>query len=848
MRSLAAAVVLVSCVAEPARGADAVQPGVDVLAPAAGMAVMSANARFVAWVGPSSDGLLFVKDRQTAQLSAYELKTLMPAGSSARWLSRLDAISDDGRYLALTGADSSTYGSQVTAVRFDRQASSSVTLRRSSTFTGSLDPMSYTATAMSRDGRTLAWLEGGNLPDVAARVMLWRAADPVAREIGRTCVGSGQYGTVEPCISGPAVSGDGALVMYTAGSGNPEALAVLSVVSGHHDYFPEVRPATFRNSEGPTIATTGTGAHVLARSAAVPTSTPALALLDRGRRRVDTLPEAAGFDARAVSDDATRVLLQGPTAAVLDRASGLAFGISVTQALGFSASGRHVLGWYTHAGGGTDLRVVDLDADSDGMLDGWEARFGLDPTTATDATLDADGDGVDNHTEFLARSHPKALASATRLFAEGVGGAFFDTVVSVFNPGAVAADVVVRFLAAAGTSTSRTLRLAAYERTDLASCCIGTLEATEFAVVVESNVPVVADRRVTWDRVTAYGSHASTAVQAPATTWYFAEGATIGGLQTFLLLQNPGVTDGSATIEFLLADGTPATRTVAVPAASRRTVWVNQEGSPLDRAEFAIIVRTSVPMVAERAMYRDTSAQMFAAGTNAVGVTAPAVHWSFAEGTTRGGFDTFVLVANPSDAPVVITARFEGAGPAGVPVSVMRTYALEPRRRLTIWVDEAAAPLADAEFSTTISATAPIVAERAMWWRGGGADWIEGHVEFGATDNGRRFAVADAETNQATRTETFVLVGVADEQPALLRVTAYRSPGVALVRVFPATGSRTTIWMRQVFPELSGRYSVVVESLPVDGVRTPIFVERAMYAGDFASGAAARATMLPPEP
>ena len=34
------------------------------------------------------------------------------------------------------------------------------------------------------------------------------------------------------------------------------------------------------------------------------------------------------------------------------------------------------------------------DSDADGMLDGWEVRYGLDPTDPWDALLDADGDGV----------------------------------------------------------------------------------------------------------------------------------------------------------------------------------------------------------------------------------------------------------------------------------------------------------------------------------------------------------------------------------------------------------------------------------------------------------------------
>jgi hypothetical protein len=45
----------------------------------------------------------------------------------------------------------------------------------------------------------------------------------------------------------------------------------------------------------------------------------------------------------------------------------------------------------------SNLELMDPmanDSDADGMLDGWEVRYGLDPTDPWDADLDADGDGV----------------------------------------------------------------------------------------------------------------------------------------------------------------------------------------------------------------------------------------------------------------------------------------------------------------------------------------------------------------------------------------------------------------------------------------------------------------------
>ncbi|HUJ10037.1 MAG TPA: hypothetical protein VL171_08425 [Verrucomicrobiae bacterium] len=57
----------------------------------------------------------------------------------------------------------------------------------------------------------------------------------------------------------------------------------------------------------------------------------------------------------------------------------------------------------------------NLDADGDGIANGWEQAHGLDPLDASDAHLDPDGDGFSNLQESLAGTDPLDSASAFRI-------------------------------------------------------------------------------------------------------------------------------------------------------------------------------------------------------------------------------------------------------------------------------------------------------------------------------------------------------------------------------------------------------------------------------------------------
>jgi T5SS/PEP-CTERM-associated repeat protein len=58
-----------------------------------------------------------------------------------------------------------------------------------------------------------------------------------------------------------------------------------------------------------------------------------------------------------------------------------------------------------------------LDADGDGIANGWEQSYGLDPLNAADASADSDGDGFTNLQEYQAGTDPTNSASAFRILS-----------------------------------------------------------------------------------------------------------------------------------------------------------------------------------------------------------------------------------------------------------------------------------------------------------------------------------------------------------------------------------------------------------------------------------------------
>ncbi len=287
---------------------------------------------------------------------------------------------------------------------------------------------------------------------------------------------------------------------------------------------------------------------------------------------------------------------------------------------------------------------------------------------------------------------------------------------------------------------------------------------------------------------------------------------------------------------FLLEPSGTVTKTYSVPANSRVTIYTNEVqdangARPLNNRSFSTQVTSTAPIAVERSMYF-TNARVWNGGHEAAAVPAPRTSWYVAEGATGNFFTTFLLLANPNTSPATATIRY--LLPGGQVVT--RTYALAAQSRTTIPVNTV---VPNTEVSMDVSATLPIIVERAMYWPG--ANWSEAHASSGIAATGVTWGMAEGEVGGSRGFQTFILMANPTANAASVRMRFLVENGTSFVTptfTVPAN-SRVT----RAAGEFMGagqladgaRFGVLVESL--NGV--PLAVEHAMYwngGGEFWGG------------
>ncbi|MFI5076108.1 MAG: hypothetical protein ACHQRO_02140 [Vicinamibacteria bacterium] len=446
------------------------------------------------------------------------------------------------------------------------------------------------------------------------------------------------------------------------------------------------------------------------------------------------------------------------------------------------------------------------------------------------------------------------VTAFSSFLAEGATGDFFDYDLALANPSMASVDAEITYFPPTGATVTQTVTLPAESRRTIRVDDVAGLERTAMSTSVRTTTaPIVVERTMRWGQAPdpQYGAHTDRATAGTALKWYFAEGAQ-GFFHTYVLLANPGNTANTATIDWLIEGTGSVQRTVNLPPASRTTIYAGADDALVNRS-FGIVVTFAQPAVAERAMYFGTPPDvLFKAGHDSAGVTAPSTRWILAEGATGPFFETFILLANPN--PTQADATLEFLTQTGV--VVQRTVSIPALGRRTVDIEglsPAAPELTNAAVATVVTASQPIVAERAQYWPGVGLEWYEAHNSFGLTAPSTKWGLAEGRVGDppgvpAAGYQTYILLANPGTPAAAVTITFLRETGAPIVRTFIVFGhSRLNVAVGGIgstVPELANEmFGARIEST------LPIVVERALYgnAGTqvFGIGTNATATPLP---
>jgi subtilisin-like proprotein convertase family protein len=296
-------------------------------------------------------------------------------------------------------------------------------------------------------------------------------------------------------------------------------------------------------------------------------------------------------------------------------------------------------------------------------------------------------------------------------------------------------------------------------------------------------------------------------------TYALAEGATGGFFDLDITMANAGNVAAPLAIDFLPEGGAPIQTTNTVGANAPLQIHADQA---TDGGATSTIVRSldAVPLAIERTMSWDARGY----GGHGGGAVSPATRWLFAEGA-QGFLKTYILLANDNAKEVPVTVKFLLEG-GGVVTHVVNVPA---RSRETIDAGSLK-DVVNRSFGLDITAEAPIIAERAMYFSMGTDRLFDGgHESAGVNETSTRWFLAEGATGAFF--DCFVLLSNPNDAPARVRLTYLLSDGATFVQdVRMAPNSRETINVETVAPLLAN--AAVSTTVTSD---IGIVAERAMY-------------------
>jgi hypothetical protein len=379
--------------------------------------------------------------------------------------------------------------------------------------------------------------------------------------------------------------------------------------------------------------------------------------------------------------------------------------------------------------------------------------------------------------------------------------------VTVFRPGEDGLEPVTRIVT-----------IPAERRTDLNLSTVVSA-TTILPSIVESNAPILAERSLTSSADITSGP----GITQLSRIWYFAEGSTDNGFQTYLVLFNPQSTPTTANVTYIKGDGTLAQQAVRLEPNQRVVITVGDATTPQMRnVGFGTRIIANQPIAVERTMRFGADGAGLHTGR---GIVTLSRRWHFAEGTTQGAFQMRLLLLNPNNQAANTTVTFMGPDNA----SRTRRYAIPPTTRLVVDANEV---FPDTGIATMVESDRPLAVERALYFDNNSA----GTVSAGATEPAYVWRFVEGSSANARE---FLLISNPNARAAAVDVEFIFGDGRSdAQRIVTPPNSRYTLAVHEFYPGESSIAAVVRST-------QPIIAERSLFPGDGTGGGGATTLGFP---
>jgi len=401
----------------------------------------------------------------------------------------------------------------------------------------------------------------------------------------------------------------------------------------------------------------------------------------------------------------------------------------------------------------------------------------------------------------------------TWYLAEGSTDWGYDCYITIENPNTTSVNVKLTYQTKSGEVAGPHFPMAASSQATVNPR--DTVGNTDFSTKVEctDGKTIAADRTMTWTGPGAASpeAHNSIGVTSPEKTWYLAEGSSSWGFECWLLIQNPNASEATCTVTYMIEGSGPQTVNKQVNPNSRATFDMSKD---IGQKDASIKVTSDVPVIPERAMYRNNRRE----GHDSIGTTTPASDYYLAEGATgyNVGYITYVLVQNPNDTPTDVTLTYmTQAGQVPGP-----SFQMPANSRKTIRVNDQLPPNTDV--STSAHGSAPIIAERAMYWDNGTGEAC--HDSIGMAEPHTSFYLPDGQSSEGR--ETWTLVQNPNDSDVSVQISYLTPNGQGNVTWTEPIGAKSRRTFNMADKGINGRAAIMVTSTPAG---KKIMVERAMY-------------------